>query len=482
MLQPYYGRSLPRHTPGDRPGSAMQYSDSEGEEAYSLADLRRGFTSDDDSVVAVVGENGMEEGEGRSLLSVPTDKRHRGGEAGEEGDKAFVMLKKVVMVLGLVLVLAFAVTSGGYVMSQSGSEEDGVTYKFSDVLYGTPTASPTRLSGSMGYLTADEESSVLYHEMSDDEKESIFDLFISSFGKVYSDTETMEARFKKFKTNLKIIDARNTAERAMGGSAVHGITKFTDLDEDEFKSVYLTASPMGMASGAVVTEVSPYEGKEEAVTWEGIYTRGIHDQGYCGACWAYSVTEQMQADAIRAGLITLNVSLSAQQILSCDTASFGCGGGWTERAYQYVQEVGGVALDESYPYTSYYDMTGTCKEDASTFFMTTDGYYTVDGEQAMIDYVKSTGPLSACIDATNWASYVKGVVSVCGVEVDHCVQIIGVDTDSEDGSWLIRNSWGAEWGEGGYIRLSVGNNTCAITNDPTFSKPVMLTGASRKRL
>lgn len=462
----------------------MQSSDSESEDAYSLADLRRGFTSsDDDSVVAVVGDNSMEEGEGRSLLGVPTGKRHGGSGVGEEGDKAFVMLKKVAMVLGLVLVLAFAVTSGGYVMSQSSSEEDGVTYKFSDTQYGgdgTPTASPTRLSASMGYLTADEESTVLYHKMTDDEKQSIFDLFITSYGKVYSDEETMQARFSKFKTNLKIIDSRNQAERAVGSSAVHGITKFTDLDESEFKTVYLSASPMGVASGAIVTQVSPYEGKEEAVTWEGTYTSGINDQGYCGACWAYSVTEQMQADAIRAGLITLNISLSAQQILSCDTSSFGCGGGWTERAYQYVQEVGGVALEENYPYTSYYDMTGTCKEDSSTFFMTTDGYYTVEGEQAMIDYVKSTGPLSACVDATNWASYVKGVVSVCGVEVDHCVQVIGIDTDSEDGSWLIRNSWGTEWGEGGYIRLSVGNNTCAISNDPTYSKPVMINAATRK--
>ena len=69
--------------------------------------------------------------------------------------------------------------------------------------------------------------------------------------------------------------------------------------------------------------------------------------------------------------------------------------------------------------------------------MTLDAYYTVQGEQSMIDYVKSTGPLSVCIGATEWASYKKGVLSVCSTSVDHCAQIVGVDTSSDDGYWLV---------------------------------------------
>lgn len=453
-----------------QPQSQDLYSD--GEYDYSVSELRKGFLSDDDSILAVVGA-GSGDAEDETPL-VPTSSRSRSlvqKAAGAGQDKAFHALKFLAMGMGVVLVLAFAVAGGGYVMSAQ-SASDGVTYKFSDTLYGTPTAKPTRSARS---------ADIEYNSLNDEEMQSVFDLFIATYGKTYDDEDSMQERFSKFKKNLKIIDERNQAERAAGGYALHGITKFTDLSEEEFSEVYLSASPMGVASGAILTEVVPYDGDAETVTWEGIYTRGIHDQGYCGACWAYSVTEQMQADAIRAGYIDLNVSLSAQQIVSCDTSSFGCGGGWTERAYQYVQEAGGVALEESYPYTSYYDMTGTCKEDSSSFYMTTDGYYTMDSEQAMIDYIKSTGPLSACVDATTWASYIKGVVTVCGREVDHCVQIIGINTDAEEGYWLVRNSWGTEWGEGGYIRLSVGNDTCAISNDPTFSKPVML-DASRQRI
>ena len=84
----------------------------------------------------------------------------------------------------------------------------------------------------------------------------------------------------------------------------------------------------------------------------------------------------------------------------------------------------------------------------------------------MASYVQSTGPLSVCVDANNWNSYTGGIMSVCGTSVDHCVQAVGVDASSY---WKVRNSWGTSWGESGFIRLKYGQNTCAITNDPTYA-------------
>ncbi|RYG63030.1 hypothetical protein EON64_16745 [archaeon] len=68
---------------------------------------------------------------------------------------------------------------------------------------------------------------------------------------------------------------------------------------------------------------------------------------------------------------------------------------------------------------------------------------------------------------TSSLSVSVGIMTVCGQSVDHCVQAVGVDA-STDGYWKVRNSWGDSWGEGGYIRLLYGHNTCDITNDPTF--------------
>ena len=85
-----------------------------------------------------------------------------------------------------------------------------------------------------------------------------------------------------------------------------------------------------------------------------------------------------------------------------------------------------------------------------------------------MDYVLSTGPLSVCLDASEWGSYTSGVMASCGTDVDHCVQVVGVDT--ENGYWIVRNSWGGHFGDDGYIYLKTGQDTCAITTDPTYAE------------
>lgn len=95
------------------------------------------------------------------------------------------------------------------------------------------------------------------------------------------------------------------------------------------------------------------------------------------------------------------------------------------------------------------------------------GVYGVRGlESALMDYVLGLGPLSICIDASTWDTYVSGVVSACGKVIDHCVQIVGVDKETM--AWKVRNQWGTDWGEDGYIYLRAGQNTCGLTHDPTF--------------
>jgi cathepsin F/cysteine peptidase B len=160
-------------------------------------------------------------------------------------------------------------------------------------------------------------------------------------------------------------------------------------------------------------------------------------------------------------------TLSPEQIVQCDTTSYGCNGGWTEHAYNYVKKAGGLATEAAYPYTSYAGTTGTCHASSSQYVVTVTGYYTVSGESNMAAWVQQHGPLSVCLDASSWNSYTGGIMKSCGKQVDHCVQAVGVDASSS-GYWKVRNSWGTSWGESGFIRLAYGANTCAITNDPTY--------------
>jgi C1A family cysteine protease len=300
------------------------------------------------------------------------------------------------------------------------------------------------------------------------ELKSLWENFKANFQRSYSTMEEETHRFHVFIENLKLSDHRNEQELKNGGSAVHGITKFFDLSQAEFQTNFLTSDP-SLKLGEATVDPNLKLGAPDAslglIDWTGKYTTDVKDQGYCGSCWAFSATEQIETDAIR----TLGVTykLSPEQITQCDTTSSGCNGGWTERAYAYVKKAGGIETEADYPYTSYQGVTGTCKSTSSKFVIGVTGYSTISGESSMASYVQSYGPLSVCLDASTWNSYTGGIVSVCGKSVDHCVQAVGVDA-STGGYWKVRNSWGTSWGEAGFIRLAYGKNTCAITNDPTY--------------
>mmetsp|Transcript_27708 Transcript_27708/g.61126 ORF Transcript_27708/g.61126 Transcript_27708/m.61126 type:complete len:335 (+) Transcript_27708:34-1038(+) len=297
----------------------------------------------------------------------------------------------------------------------------------------------------------------------------LFDAFMREHGKSYATMDEEVTRFGHFIANLKIADERNQAELAAGGSAVHGITKFSDLSAEEFKARFLGSDIRLKVGAPEVLETVENTSGSSSVDWSGVLTTPVKDQGYCGSCWAFSATEQIESDSIRTLGQSTSSLLSPEQITQCDKTSYGCNGGWTEHAYNYVKNAGGLESNADYPYTSSSGVTGTCHSESSKYKIDVVSYTTVNGETNMANYVLSTGPLSVCLDANNWNSYRGGIMTQCGKQVDHCVQAVGVDTGS-NGYWKVRNSWGTSWGESGYIRLAYGQNTCDITNDPTYTK------------
>lgn len=100
-------------------------------------------------------------------------------------------------------------------------------------------------------------------------------------------------------------------------------------------------------------------------------------------------------------------------------------------------------------------------------------------------YVATKGPLAICVNAHNWQFYKGGVFSgdACGGHdhgsLDHCVQLVGyanyspslgaTRSGAQGAYWIVRNSWGTDkWGEGGFIYLTMGNNTCGLADVPSF--------------
>jgi len=88
-------------------------------------------------------------------------------------------------------------------------------------------------------------------------------------------------------------------------------------------------------------------------------------------------------------------------------------------------------------------------------------YYTPSDEPSIASYVQNTGPVQVFVDASNWHTYISGTVTVCPNDgIDHTVQAVGIDTVA--GYWKLRNSWGSNWGEAGYIYLAYNQNMCNI--------------------
>ena len=199
----------------------------------------------------------------------------------------------------------------------------------------------------------------------------------------------------------------------------------------------------------------------------------IKNQLSCGSCWAFATVGTLECSIrIQDGNI---VDLSEQWLINCnqETApphvlggSWGCNGGWF--AHQYHMETGvdpcggsGAVLESACPYTA---ANGACACPYVHTYAIDDWAYIGDSEtvpdtnaikQAIIEH----GPVTASVYVnTAFAAYRGGVFNASeNQDVTHAIVLVGWDDSAgASGAWILRNSWSADWGEDGYMRIEYG--------------------------
>jgi C1A family cysteine protease len=301
-----------------------------------------------------------------------------------------------------------------------------------------------------------------------------FEAYKIKFAKKYKSVDEEAMRLKIFRQNLKRVAKMNMNTK---GRNNFGITQFSDLTPSEFSHLYLMPHrPLPEIKPEQVLQFNKTAVNAPA-SWDwrtnglrnGVSAiTAVYNQGQCGSCWAFSATEQTESmEFLQNTQLAQPHHLSMQQVVDCDTQAYGCDGGWTYVAYEYIMSAGGYDSLSSYPYTA---VDGSCAFNPSNVEATISNWKYItqnQDEETMKSYVGSTGPISICVDASSWQFYNGGVLSSCGTSIDHCVHLVGYGTVQGTAAWIVRNSWGTSWGVSGYIYLEYGQDTCALAQVAT---------------
>lgn len=201
--------------------------------------------------------------------------------------------------------------------------------------------------------------------------------------------------------------------------------------------------------------------------WNGSTTSTkVQYQGICGSCWAFTSAAVYETDYLLKNGKTIDVS--EQSILDCAVDKSGndagsCDGGWYGGVFDYLT-VKGAKTESEDPYKA---KTGFCSGSSKTKYKVAKwGYIRRDAGipsvKEMKEAIAKYGAIAATVKVTPaFQAYKSGIfdehASVSAPnDVNHAITIVGWDDSKQ--AYLVKNSWGPQWGEKGYIWVEYGSN------------------------
>lgn len=214
-------------------------------------------------------------------------------------------------------------------------------------------------------------------------------------------------------------------------------------------------APAGLGNNSTFSDLcSP---SAEAYSWAD-HIAPIRNQGACGSCWAFAAVGVLEAsNAIINGAQT---DLAEQHALSCSGGGT-CSGGWYAPVYDWLG--GGQDDLQTEGKIPYQAANKSCKAGGKTpYELEAWGWVDPYAIQPSVDEIKAAmckyGPVAGAVTATSaFIAYSSGTFDEnSSARINHAIVLVGWD-DSRN-AWLLRNSWGTNWGEGGYMWIEYGSN------------------------
>ncbi|KAL4429750.1 hypothetical protein ABPG74_004387 [Tetrahymena malaccensis] len=278
----------------------------------------------------------------------------------------------------------------------------------------------------------------------------LWQIWKKTYHKRYADPDLEEYRLQVFTSNLEYVKQDTTGTL--------GITEFFDLTDDEFSAIYLTEN---FSQNEITAEDIPIDPSTN-INWvvKNKVTE-VKYQGKCGSCWTFSATGAVESALIIAGKAEQTIDLSEQQLIDCCGQSYGnkgCRGGFKQQAFNYIYQ-NSITTEQNYPYKAMEQKCITDKSALSPNYTISD-YKQVDISTQALAQALLVQPIAISVDAKQFKYYTGGIFSSCDKTIhNHAVLLVGF----QDNAWIVKNSWGTQWGENGYIRLKNGN-TCGLAN------------------
>jgi len=193
------------------------------------------------------------------------------------------------------------------------------------------------------------------------------------------------------------------------------------------------------------------------------YITPVRDQGGCGSCVAFGAIATIEGTARkRANDPNLAIDLSEAHLFYCIAGAQGrnCGNGWWVPPSLTAAQNPGIVDEACFPYTAGDQACKLCTDWQNRVAKITS-WHEITAVTDMKNWLSTNGPLAACYTVySDFFQYKSGIYRHVSGDVrgGHCVSCVGYNDTQQ--YWIMKNSWGAAWGEQGFFRIGYGQ--CGI--------------------